>query len=280
MISVTHWTQAVWPKITWTVSSDAHKHICTFYFFLITQTHCATDMTSLRWPVSLSLVLSLSLSLSASVFEKSVSQRSVQDAGERWRLRLGGESQRRHPHCPTLQVQTQLLPATLHPLCYLCPQVCVCVCWFQWNSLVHIWMHCNECLLQAFVVGDHQPRPSDTFHMRFKAVCPVSYSGVEQPSLQFSLDQTTDRYLSWNWSEKNSHPVKKRQQKSAPPPSVNQMFSLNLRPYFLIQNDLLSSTIWALDYHQTLKPNYGNTLLISSPPPPPFLIHCFAWLLQ
>lgn len=208
MISVTHWTQAVWPKITWTVSSDAHKHICTFYFFLITQTHCATDMTSLRWPVSLSLVLSLSLSLSASVFEKSVSQRSVQDAGERWRLRLGGESQRRHPHCPTLQVQTQLLPATLHPLCYLCPQVCVCVCWFQWNSLVHIWMHCNECLLQAFIVGDHQPRPSASRHIPHAVQgclsCVLQWRGAAVTAVLSGPDYRQIFELKLEWEEQSS----------------------------------------------------------------------------
>lgn len=32
----------------------------------------------------------------------------------------------------------------------------------------------------------------------------VSHSGVEEPSLQLSLDQMTHRYLSWNWSLKNS----------------------------------------------------------------------------
>ena len=76
-------------------------------------------------PPSLSLSLSLCV---CSVFEDSVSQRSVQDAGQRWRLRLGGESQCRHTQRPALQVQARRSPATLHPLRYLCPQVCVCVC--------------------------------------------------------------------------------------------------------------------------------------------------------
>ncbi|KAM9715918.1 endothelial PAS domain-containing protein 1 isoform 1-T1 [Menidia menidia] len=57
-----------------------------------------------------------------SVSEESVGQWSVQDAGERWGLCVGGESRRRHPQCPDLQNQIQLSPATLHPLCDLCSQ--------------------------------------------------------------------------------------------------------------------------------------------------------------
>lgn len=59
-----------------------------------------------------------------SVFKESVRQWSVQDDGERRRLRLGGEPQCCHTQHPIYQIPAQWPPTALYPLRDLCSQVC------------------------------------------------------------------------------------------------------------------------------------------------------------